>query len=81
MEPCIADPYVFVCQLSGKNVVFIVVYVDELQVGCESNSQSTEIKFALSKQFKIKYLVDVRFVLIIIINYNWERELLHIFQS
>ena len=61
--------------------MYIELYVDDLLVGCESDSQATENKLILSNHFEIKDLGDVQLVLGIEVYNNRECVLLQICQS
>ncbi|KAE8905659.1 hypothetical protein PF005_g6121 [Phytophthora fragariae] len=67
---CRADPCLFV--RLGKNdqsPVYIVLYVDDLLVGCATDAEADEICAALSSRFTVKSLGDARYVLGMAIEY------------
>ncbi|GMF27787.1 unnamed protein product [Phytophthora fragariaefolia] len=79
---CCADPCLFV--RTGKNglsPVYIVLYVDDLLVGCATDAEADEICTALSSRFTVKSLGDARFVLGMEIDYSVEKGELTVKQS
>jgi hypothetical protein len=48
----------------------VILYVDDLLVGCAVEAEAAMIEQSLSKRFKMKALGDARFVLGMEINYN-----------
>ncbi|KAE9090712.1 Copia protein [Phytophthora fragariae] len=61
---CRADPCFFVrLGKNGQSPVYIVIYVDDLLVGCTTDAEADEICAALSSRFTVKSLGDARYVL------------------
>ncbi|GMF66180.1 unnamed protein product [Phytophthora lilii] len=58
---CRADPCMFV--RIGKSPVYIILYVDDLLVGFETDAEAEAICAELGSQFKLKSIGDARFVL------------------
>ncbi|GMF22946.1 unnamed protein product [Phytophthora lilii] len=65
---CRADPCMFV--RIGKSPVYIILYVDDLLVGCKTDEEAEAIRAELGSQFKLKSIGDARFVLGMEIQYN-----------
>ncbi|GMF66379.1 unnamed protein product [Phytophthora lilii] len=65
---CRADPCMFV--RIGKSPVYIILYVDDLLVGCKTDAEAEAICAELGSQFKLKSIGDARFVLGMEIQYN-----------
>ncbi|KAE8976384.1 Copia protein [Phytophthora rubi] len=71
---CRADPCLFVrTGKNGQSPVYIVLYVDDLLVGCATDAEADEICTALSSRFTVKSLGDARFVLGMEIDYSVEK--------
>ncbi|GMF31110.1 unnamed protein product [Phytophthora fragariaefolia] len=71
---CRADPYLFVrTGKNGQSPVYIVLYVDDILVGCATDAEADEICTALSSRFTVKSLGDARFVLGMEIDYSVEK--------
>ncbi|GMF33775.1 unnamed protein product [Phytophthora lilii] len=65
---CRADPCMFV--RIGKSPVYIILYVDDLLVGCKTDAEAEAICAELGSQFKLKSIGDARFVLGMEIQYK-----------
>ncbi|GMF31306.1 unnamed protein product [Phytophthora lilii] len=65
---CRADPYMFL--RIGKSPEYIILYVDDLLVGCKTDAEAEAICAELGSQFKFKSIGDARFVLGMEIQYN-----------
>ncbi|GMF29094.1 unnamed protein product [Phytophthora lilii] len=63
-----ADPCMFV--RIGKSPVYIILYVDDLLVGCKTDPEAEAICTELGSQLKLKSIGDARFVLGMEIQYN-----------
>lgn len=61
-EASAADPCLFVATVTQKKV-FLIVYVDDLILGCESDEVITYVHEQLKKSFDIECLGDVKFFL------------------
>lgn len=78
--PCRADPCLFVRRGSDGSTVYVVLYVDDLLVGCKHEEEADAICRELGTHFLLKSLGDARFVLGMEINYNMEKGELHLKQ-
>ena len=68
-----ADPCVFLRrpgQGAEGSLIYIVLYVDDLLVGCEHDEEVDNISRELSAHFSLKSLGDARYVLGVEINYD-----------
>ena len=74
-----ADPCIFI--LNGDHPVYVLLYVDDLLIGCLEPDQAGEIAANLSQRFKLKSLGDAKFVLGMEIEYSRERGVLLLKQS
>ncbi|KAJ0394531.1 hypothetical protein ATCC90586_008633 [Pythium insidiosum] len=76
-KQCRADPWLFVRRDRGDDddasAVYVVLYEDDLLVGCESEEQAKFVCDGLSAHFKLKSLGDARFVLGMEVQYDRER--------
>ncbi|RAW36572.1 hypothetical protein PC110_g7151 [Phytophthora cactorum] len=60
---CRADPCLFVQRHdNGKSLVYIILYVDDLFIGCKTNAEADEICAELGSQFTVKSFEEARFV-------------------
>ncbi|CEG49801.1 FOG: Transposon-encoded proteins with TYA, reverse transcriptase, integrase domains in various combinations [Plasmopara halstedii] len=61
---CHADPCMFVRLVNDdKPPVYIVLYVDDLLVGCTTDAEADAICAALSAKFAVKSVCDARYAL------------------
>ncbi|KAJ0392461.1 hypothetical protein P43SY_002015 [Pythium insidiosum] len=79
-DQCRSDQCVFV-RRDGEDSVFLVLYVDDLLIGCSSDDMADKIKMQLAEHFALKDLGDARFVLGIEVAYDRSKGNLHICQS
>lgn len=56
-----------------ESAVYIVLYVDDLLVGCTRDDEAEKVREELSAHFTLKSLGDARFVLGMVIQYDMER--------
>ncbi|KAJ0392282.1 hypothetical protein P43SY_006190 [Pythium insidiosum] len=84
-EQCRADPCLFVHHNDdandGASPVYVVLYVDDLLVGCKTDAQAESVRAGLAAQFTVKSLGDARLVLGMEIDYNRDQGELMIKQS
>jgi hypothetical protein len=66
---CAADTCLFV-KHSGRAPVFVVLYVDDLLIGCTYEEDAEEVCRELAKHFTVKELGDVRYVLGMEVKYD-----------
>ena len=79
-----ADPCVFLRhsgQGSEGSLVYIVLYVDDLLVGCKHDEEADGIHRELSAHFSLKSLGAARYVLGMVIDYNIDQGELHLGQK
>ncbi|GMF37522.1 unnamed protein product [Phytophthora lilii] len=62
---CRADPCLFVRHQAGRDAspVFIILYVDDLLIGCKSDEIADKIRDELAEHFTLKSLGEARYVL------------------
>ncbi|KAE9193583.1 hypothetical protein PF005_g18012 [Phytophthora fragariae] len=66
---CAADTCLF-AKRSGRAPVFVVLYVDDLLIGCKYEEDAEEVRRELAKHFTVKELGDVRYVLGMEVKYD-----------
>lgn len=59
---CVADPCLFV-RIGGNGPAFVILYVDDLLVGCSGEPEAEEIRSKLAEHFTVKALGDARYIL------------------
>lgn len=67
-----ADPCLFVKQ-GGRAPVFVVLYVDDLLVGCLHEEDAEDVRRELGQHFTVKALGDVRYVFGMEVKYDKEK--------
>ncbi|KAI9910447.1 hypothetical protein PsorP6_010673 [Peronosclerospora sorghi] len=70
------DPCFFVrreCDGDDKSVVYVVLYVDDLLVGCTRDEDAEKVRDELSERFTLKSLGDSRFVLGMDVKHDMEK--------
>ncbi|CAI5734626.1 unnamed protein product [Peronospora farinosa] len=82
-EQCRADTCLFVRRNNAKNKspTYIVLYVDDLLIGCKSDAEADTIYKELSEHFTVKSLGAARFILGMEVNYSQEKGELVLKQS
>ncbi|KAL8013243.1 putative reverse transcriptase, RNA-dependent DNA polymerase [Plasmopara halstedii] len=80
---CRADPCLFVRHQNGRNSspVFIILYVDDLLIGCKSDEIADKIRDELAEHFVLNSLGEARYVLGMEIQYATEKGELSLRQS
>jgi hypothetical protein len=59
---CRSDACLFV-RISQQGPILVILYVDDMLIGCVDKQDTEAIKPGLSERFKMKVLGDARFVL------------------
>ena len=74
-EQCRADTCLFVRRLNAKvkSLSYIVLYVDDILIGCKSNAEADGIYKELTAHFSVKSLGAARFILGMEVNYSLEK--------
>ncbi|CAI5731226.1 unnamed protein product [Peronospora farinosa] len=82
-EQCRADTCLFVRRNNAKNKspTYIVLYVDDLLIGCKSDAEADTIYKELSEHFTVKSLGAARFILGMEVNCSQEKGELVLKQS
>ena len=74
-EQCRADTCLFVRRLNAKvkSLSYIVLYVDDILIGCKSNAEADGIYKELTAYFSVKSLGAARFILGMEVSYSLEK--------
>ncbi|KAI9913560.1 hypothetical protein PsorP6_006569 [Peronosclerospora sorghi] len=79
-DACFSNPCVFV-RHEGYFPMYLVLYVDELLIGCPDNAIADGIRAKLAKNFTLNDLGDACYILGIEMDYDCEAGTLHLCQS
>ncbi|KAE8886048.1 hypothetical protein PF003_g29739 [Phytophthora fragariae] len=79
-KQCKSDPCLFV-RVGQNEPVYIVLYVDDLLIGCEAEEEASSIAEALGARFRLKSLGDARFILGMKLHYNTQKGELFVGQA
>ncbi|KAE8969014.1 hypothetical protein PR001_g27622 [Phytophthora rubi] len=71
-KQCKSCPCLFV-RVGQNGPVYIVLYVDDLLIGCEAEEEASSIAEALGARFRLKSLGDARFILGMELHYNTQK--------
>lgn len=77
---CVADSCLFV-RIRDDKPSYVVLYVDDLLVGCKTEAEADEICDELSKHFTVKALGDARFILGMEVQYDMKKGELYLRQT
>nr|CCA22527.1 AlNc14C157G7685 [Albugo laibachii Nc14] len=80
LKQCVSDPCMFVRE-GKQGSVLIVLYVDDLLIGCANESESAEIAANIAIKFQLNVLGDARFILGMEVQYDRNKEELILSQS
>ncbi|KAE9338779.1 hypothetical protein PF008_g11896 [Phytophthora fragariae] len=79
-KKCKSDPCLFV-RVGQNGPVYIVLYVDDLLIGCGAEEEASSIAEALGARFQLKSLGDARFILGMELHYNTQKGELFVGQA